>query len=257
MARHRRSRRSTQRGSGRADSAPARFHNPFASLRRALRGVTTPAAKPIPPSTPQVRGSVDSPPKNDQEFFTEAMEDVVPLHADERRRVDGPAPAGKRHRPPVTDEAEALAELADLVSGAGALDLADTDEYIEGRVAGLDPRVVRRLRRGDFAYQAHLDLHHLTVEEARAEVDRFLAAAYRKGQRCVLIIHGRGHNSKDQIPVLKERLMVWLGRGTLARYVLAFTTARACDGGAGAIYVLLRRRRRGKAPFVVTEGAKR
>ena len=88
-------------------------------------------------------------------------------------------------------------------------------------------------------------------------VERFLSAAYQKGQRCVLIIHGRGRNSKDQVPVLKERIKVWLGRSGLAKYVLAFTTARLCDGGAGALYVLLRRNRRHRAPFVVTNGAKR
>jgi len=189
--------------------------------------------------------------------FEDAMEGVVPLRPADRARVDEPAPAGTDVRRPVSDEAEALAVLADLVSGVGPFDITNTDEYIEGRVQGLDPRVVRRLRAGDFAYQAHLDLHHLTADEARPAVDRFLLEAYRKGHRCVLIIHGRGRNSKDQIPVLKERLKVWLGRGALARHVLAFTTARACDGGAGALYVLLRRERHRRAPLVVTEGAKR
>lgn len=185
------------------------------------------------------------------------MEDVTPLRVDDRGRVDLPAPAGSVLRPPVSEESEALAALADLVSGAGPLDVTDTEEYVEGRVVGLDPRIVRRVRNGDFSYQAHLDLHHQTVEEARVAVEAFLAAAHRKGQRCVLIIHGRGHNSKDQIPVLKERLKVWLGHSALSRYVLAFTTARPCDGGGGALYVLLRKKRRRRAPFVVTDGAKR
>jgi DNA-nicking Smr family endonuclease len=57
----------------------------------------------------------------------------------------------------------------------------------------------------------------------------------------VLIIHGRGRRSKDQIPVLKERLKVWLSRGRVGRGVLAFCTARPADGGAGALYVLLRK----------------
>jgi DNA-nicking Smr family endonuclease len=184
------------------------------------------------------------------------MRDVVPLADADRRRVAGPPPTGLRSRTPVTEDAEALAVLADLVSGAGSFDIADTDEYVEGRVRGLDPRLVRRLRQGDFAYQGHLNLHRLTAGEARIEVDRFLRAAHQKGQRCVLIIHGRGRNSKDQTPVLKERLKVWLARGALGRLVLAFTTARPCDGGAGAVYVLLRRERRGRAPFVVTDGAK-
>ena len=98
----------------------------------------------------------------------------------------------------------------------------------------------------------------MTAEEARVAVDRFLTTAQRNGQRCVLIIHGRGLNSKDQVPVLKTRLAQWLARGSWARLVLAFTSARPCDGGAGALYVLLRRQRHTgpRQPVKVTHGAK-
>jgi DNA-nicking Smr family endonuclease len=157
----------------------------------------------------------------------------------------------------VTDpDAEALAELSDLVTGVGTFDVADSIELVEGAVVGLDRRLLRRLRAGDFAYRSHLDLHGMTAEEARAAVDRFLTAAHRKGERCVLIVHGRGLNSKDQIPVLKHRVVTWLARGSWARLVLAFTSARSCDGGGGALYVLLRRRRDAKHPIQVTHGAK-
>jgi DNA-nicking Smr family endonuclease len=180
------------------------------------------------------------------------MEGVVPLR--NGARIDLPAPAAEA-RPPVSEEAEALAALSDLVRGATRFDVSDTREYIEGTIVGLDPRVVRRLRRGDFSWQAHVDLHGMTAEPARVAVERFLTAAVSAGHRCVLIVHGRGHNSKDQTPVLKERLKSWLARGSMARIVLAFTSARPCDGGAGALYVLLRRDRRRRA-IQVTEGAK-
>ena len=98
------------------------------------------------------------------------------------------------------------------------------------------------LRRGDYAVQGHLDLHGMTSADAKDAVDRFLNESRRVGKRCVLIVHGRGLNAKDQIPVLKERLRVWLQqRGRIGRSVLAFATARPHDGGAGAVYVLLRR----------------
>ena len=67
------------------------------------------------------------------------------------------------------------------------------------------------------------------------------AAAYAAGQRCVLLIHGRGRNSKDNRPVLKEQVRIWLSHGRLSRLVLAFATAPLTNGGAGAVYVLLRR----------------
>jgi DNA-nicking Smr family endonuclease len=102
-----------------------------------------------------------------------------------------------------------------------------------------------------------LDLHRLSAAAARAEVQAFVVAAYGAGHRCVLIIHGRGHNSRDQVPVLKEHLKGWLAQGRVGRQVLAFTSARPADGGTGAVYVLLRRRRGPREPIEVYEGAKR
>jgi DNA-nicking Smr family endonuclease len=74
----------------------------------------------------------------------------------------------------------------------------------------------------------------------------------------VLLIHGRGRNSPGQVPVLKDRLKMWLTRSKLAKIILAFSTARQHDGGPGALYVLLRRERdRKRLPVIVLEGAKR
>jgi DNA-nicking Smr family endonuclease len=169
------------------------------------------------------------------------MAGVAPVRRGGRGvRIESPGPASEPH-PPVTEEMEALAALSDLVGGAAPLDVTDTREYVEGQVVGLDPRLLRKLRRGEFSWQAHLDLHGMIADEARAAVDRFLVQSVVAGHRCVLLVHGRGLNSKDHIPVLKERLRLWLTRGRVARSVLCFATARPYDGGAGAVYVLLRR----------------
>ena len=189
------------------------------------------------------------------DLFASAMAGVVPLPRGPHSRVEGPAPA-LGGPGPVSEEAEALAALSDLVAGVAHFDITDTREYVEGVVVGLDPRVARRHRRGDFAWQAHLDLHGLTAAEARETVDRFILESFRAGRRCVLLVHGRGLNSKDRTPVLKERLKSWLAHGRIAKVVLAFTTARPHDGGAGALYVLLRRDRSAR-PIRVIEGAKR
>jgi DNA-nicking Smr family endonuclease len=191
---------------------------------------------------------------SEDDLFRRAMSDVQPLSSTQRAHIPRqPAPL-----PPITPadpDAEALAELSDLVAGNGNFDISHTTEFIEGAVLGLDRRLVRRLRNGEFAYQSHLDLHGMTSEQARTAVDSFLTDAYRRGYRCVLIVHGRGHNSTAQVPVLKRKLTAWLSRGSWARCVLAFTSARACDGGSGALYVLLRRKRHKKQPIRVTEGA--
>jgi DNA-nicking Smr family endonuclease len=136
---------------------------------------------------------------------------------------------------------DALQALEALVSGEAPFDLADTDEFIEGRVPGLDPAIVRRLRRGEFAVQGHVDLHGLTREEAKRTVDAFLKKSRSAGKRCVLLVHGRGIHSKDQVPILKDALRNWLATARLGRHVLAFASARPVDGGTGAVYVLLRR----------------
>ena len=162
------------------------------------------------------------------------------------RLEPGPGVAGPRAPSPAPEafwhpDLDAIRALEALVSGEAPFDLADTDEFIEGRVPGLDAGIVRRLRRGEFAVQGHVDLHGMTREEAKEAVDAFLKQARSAGKRCVLLVHGRGIHSKDQVPILKEALKTWLATARFGRHVLAFATARPTDGGAGALYVLLRR----------------
>jgi DNA-nicking Smr family endonuclease len=168
------------------------------------------------------------------------MAGVTPLPRDRRGRVEKHRQAPQKVQA-FGPEAEALADLQHLVDGRGAFAIQYTDEYMEGIAPGVDRRLAQRLHHGDFAVQAHLDLHGYTVEEAKGLVDRFLTAAYTSGRRCVRLVHGRGHNSRDNRPVLKEQVQLWLSHGRLSRLVLAFATAPAADGGAGAVYVLLRR----------------
>jgi DNA-nicking Smr family endonuclease len=193
--------------------------------------------------------------EDDGAAFRRAMADVRRLEAEPR--IDAPPPARALRRVPVDEDAEALASLSDLVSGSGELDVSDSREYVEGAVVGLDPRILRRLRRGEFPYQTVLDLHGMTARDAQVAVREHVAAAVAAGHRSVLIVHGRGRNSRDQVPVLKGRLKDWLAHGQVGRAVLAFTSARPADGGTGAVYVLLRRRRGAREPIAVYEGAKR
>ena len=247
-------RRGTRAGhdASKGPSGTAPLNAPFRGLRSRLRSADP--ATPVPP--PLVERVVPpAPVVDDATLFRRAMAGVDELDAAARERIERPIPTAEP-RPPSSEDAETLAVLSDLVSGAGAFDISETREYVEGHVIGLDPRLVRRLRRGEFAWQAHLDLHGMTAAQARDVVERFVVGSVRDGLRCVLVVHGRGLNSKDQVPVLKEQMKSWLARGQIGRHVLAFTSARPQDGGAGAMYVLLRRDRKAR-PIVVTEGAKR
>lgn len=229
------------------------FNAPFRPLQKTRKVRTPPVATVQPPSPPAPL--VPESPESEEDVFWREMQDVQPLTGETVNRVSSPSPQVVNRLQ--TEENEALAELYDLVAGRGGFDITDTDEYIEGCVIGLDPRLVRKLRQGDFSRQASLDLHGMTVNDAQPEVERFALEAVRNGLRCLLIVHGRGRNSPGQIPILKDRVKLWLTRGRLARYVLAFASARPHDGGAGALYVLLRRERGRKQPVEVLEGAKR
>ena len=174
---------------------------------------------------------------DDREAFERAMSGVTPIKRDRH-------PPNLRERAPVTlseHEREVLRELDGLVSGTGSLELGDPDDHLEGKVPGLDPRTLKKLRRGEFTVQEDLDLHGSDSGTARARLERFLIDAHARGLRCVRIVHGRGRNSPGGIPVIKTNLPRWLARGPARTLVLAYTTAAPHDGGSGASYVLLRR----------------
>lgn len=178
---------------------------------------------------------------DEQTLFLAAMEGVTRLQSDRPVKLAG---RKRRTRPPrflALEEQEVLLQLEELVRGDGVFDLFWSDEHVDGAVVGLSPSVLKKLRRGEFSYQAHLDLHGATRNEARPMVQRFVLTKQAHGLRCLLIICGRGLNSRNREPVLKEHLVRWLTRSPLKGLVLAFCCARSWDGGAGAFYVLLRR----------------
>lgn len=99
-------------------------------------------------------------------------------------------------------------------------------------------RTLRRLARGGYSVQAAIDLHGMTVVEARTALAAFLAECRERGWTCVRVVHGKGRGSGERGPVLKLKVNRWLRQWD---GVLAFVSARQVDGGTGACYVLLRR----------------
>lgn len=138
-------------------------------------------------------------------------------------------------------ESETLFHLQELIETGKGFVVADTSEYIEGIGYNVNRQVAKRLHNGQFSIQGHIDLHGLTVESARKAFENFLKESVATGKRMVLIIHGRGLSSPTK-PILKSNVIKWLTTGIWRKWVMAFTSARLCDGGAGATYVLLRKR---------------
>lgn len=219
------------------------FNNPFSGLK--LKPAEPPKKAEPPKPKIQVPPKKVAPPvpvrdEDDESLFRRLFSDVEPVRGGPQ--VIPPAPPSPEERRQIRDEEEEVVDtLFELVAGSGPFDIADTDEYVEGAVAGLDKRIVRKLRRGDYSFQSYIDLHGLTRSEARDALENFIEESRFRGHRCVLVVHGRGLHSKDQVPVLKESVQGWLSHGRIGSRVLAFTSARPHDGGVGAVYVLLRR----------------
>ncbi len=187
---------------------------------------------------------------DDDSLFRAAMAGVTPLPGGSRKKVPR-RPAGRDYpRFLAREQIEAYTELVDLVAGEGPFELSYSDEYVDGAVLGISPEVLKKLREGYFSYQDYLDLHGLNRLQARSAVREFIMECFAAQRRCILIIAGRGLNSKDKEPVLKNNLPIWLARAPLKRTILAFASARSYDGGWGAFYVLLRKNE-GKAPLIM------
>ncbi len=218
----------------RRSAANAGFHQPFKDLAAMVRqrGLCLSSK----PSGARWRRAPEG-----GALFAEAMQAVQPLPQEGAFTVPQ-TPAPRSGLTPVDEEDEALACLADLVAGKGKFDLSVTDEYVEGHVTGLNPRLLGALKAGAFPIQDWCDLHGLTAPQAKEHLEAFLERAGARGFRVVLVVHGRGRGSPDHLPVLKHHLQTWLVAKRFRRQVAAFATAQPYDGGTGALYLLLRRR---------------
>lgn len=115
--------------------------------------------------------------------------------------------------------------------------------YEHGKAPGLDKRTQMRLRRGQVAIDARLDLHGMTQREAHAALNRFILDAYHGGRRSVLVITGKGLQADGRIGVLRAAVPGWLNEAPLKACIRAFDHAAPKDGGEGALYILLRKAR--------------
>jgi len=172
--------------------------------------------------------------RRERDLFATAVGQVVPLRRAAPPAPDRPRPA-PRARQRERDDAAVLVEA--ISDDFDAESLLDTDDALSFRRRGVGVDVVRKLRRGVWVLQGEIDLHGLRRDEARERLAAFLREAARSGKRCVRIVHGKGHGSPGREPVLKGKVKSWLVQRS---EVLAFTYARAADGGHGALIVLLK-----------------
>jgi len=171
--------------------------------------------------------------RRERDLFSLSVGPVVPLRRTAARMTARQAPSPlprQRERDEAAVMHDAISDEFDVES------LLETDESLSFRRPEIGPEVVRKLRRGVWAIQAQLDLHGLRRDAARERLGEFLRAAGIERLRCVRVIHGKGNGSPGREPVLKAKVKSWLAQHA---QVLAFTQARAAEGGAGALVVLL------------------
>ena len=171
--------------------------------------------------------------KTDDDIFHDAMADVREIK--EFRQIPLKKPPKFKLVPPHKDDS--IEELRRIIRGEIKITLSDTGEYIEWIHPGMRKDIARKLHQGYFSVQDSIDLHGLNLIEAEEVFCSFFAGALKKRLFCIKVIHGRGLRSPGG-PVLKEALQKWL-QGSL-RYILAYSTAKSCDGGLGATYIILK-----------------
>ena len=176
--------------------------------------------------------------KNDDSgLFRRLMEDIQPLERDKRAPAYKPKPPA-RARFKYDDERAVLEEsldvdiddMDDLETGSG--------ESMQFKRASVGRRTIRKLARGSFSVQSEIDLHGMTVPEAKSALREFVKDAAVRGLTCIRVIHGKGIGSGERGPILKSKVNNWLRRWD---EILAFVSTKQVHGGTGAVYVLLKK----------------
>ncbi len=172
-------------------------------------------------------------PKDDLDLFRAAMQGVKPLKLDNKiiAKTKKKTRLTKKIVQPQFIDDTFSDHIVENVSGGQSLSFARS---------GIQHKVLLDLRTGRIPHTALLDLHGMTVIEARQALTQFLKQCLQRRCKCVIVVHGKGALDSDKPPPLKNHINTWLRQSA---DVLAFCSALPRDGGTGAVYILLRRPR--------------
>ena len=180
---------------------------------------------------------------DDSDLFRAVMQDVKPLKRRTPRAAASPGSAEKETAPkPATGKKKQVRRAVAVAPPPPPKPKQSALQH--GDIAGLDRRTGQRFKRGQLPVEARLDLHGMTQTEAHRALSAFLSGQHAAGRRCVIVVTGKGVG-KEGGGVLRNVVPRWLNEAPYRDKVLAFEYARQRDGGAGALYVLLKRKRVG------------
>ena len=172
----------------------------------------------------------------DSDLFLQQMKDVKPIKVEEKVVLASP------HQDKTSVETRRKAATAELAKDKNFLsgeyiEPLDPLAVIEFKRDGVQSGVYRSLRMGKYQIDARLDLHNMTVDQARSAVFQFIKDCMTHDIRCALITHGKGEG-REQPAQLKSCVAHWLPQFS---DILAFHSAQKVHGWVGATYVLLRK----------------
>ncbi len=206
---------------------------PFEKLKKKIESKTAVPA-PVPARQKKKEHFTD------EELFSNAMDEVLEIEAFRSLSCVHHPKKTVARAGTVDPDREVLNILGEIVVGKRPMHLPDTQEYVEWMNPEYGDELIAKLHEGHISVQAFIDLHGCTVPEAEQELESFFEESFKKGLRCVKIIHGRGLRSTKGARI-KNSVVKRLS-GHFRMDIIAFVTARQCDGGLGALYVLLRKK---------------
>ncbi|RUO61904.1 DNA endonuclease SmrA [Pseudidiomarina insulisalsae] len=174
--------------------------------------------------------------RDDFDEFRQQMADVTPIKNDD-------VIAPRKARPTAAQEARRKAAEKQLEDDINYLsmefvDLVEPEELVEFRRDGVQHGVFKHLKQGRYAIEASLDLHHHSLRQAREALYEFIQLCHRRGVRSAIVVHGMGRHSKPHPALLKSYVVKWLKQ---LEPIMAFHSAQRQHGGAGSVYVMLRK----------------
>ncbi len=172
--------------------------------------------------------------EEDKALFRVAMKTVKPLQ--KKISIDLPTPTFITPEKTKMLSSQPLQKTSCYLSDNFS-DEVQAETMLSYRSPELPQKRLHALKKGKIPYESRLDLHGLKQQAAKECFLKFVEKEQYLGRRCLLIIHGKG-SLKGEAPILKNLINSWLRQHPL---VLAFHSAKPCDGGNGALYVLLKK----------------
>lgn len=172
--------------------------------------------------------------------FAQAVEGIAPVKQD---KVDLRVKSSVRKKKDKSyHRSQAVQETMNIADGLSTegVDIVGSDQVLLFASQGVQLKLMKRLQKGHLPWEQGIDLHGLSIDEARNQLSHFVRSCFHQQCQTLLVVHGKAYSQSGSMPLIKSYANDWLRQ---MPEVLAFSSAQAKDGGTGAVYVLIKRKR--------------